>query len=410
MAVASSSSTSCATSISTATTTTSSTPQQQQQQHMMSPVQNCGPPQQQMQPTSTPIQQVVVPQPPQQQTMQLPPCSSYTPATTTTTTSLTVRSSYKPIAPAPPQQQQHQSNQQQQPGNLIAMTPMPQQQNDKNTTDQQQQQQHPQILTIPVGSAVYPIGMAGTHNIRSPLNNNFQTMNGGDPHSQLSVHMPASGSSTTCFIANSPTVTTSSRMSTPLGGGLITVGPAAPLSAMANMTVPASSATTSNGPTRTTAQTGSLQPVTVAVSAQSTFPLPSPVRQSMATEKPDEPKASPRATTATPSKTVAEEETSSKKESQMNGDIHSPALREKKEPNLPQAVVRPQILTHVLGDFVIQESSEPFPVGRFHPNDPLTKSNGHRNNENNSNFNKMDGEPPSKIFNFLFFLVLHFFS
>jgi hypothetical protein len=73
---------------------------------------------------------------------------------------------------------------------------------------------------------------------------------------------------------------------------------------------------------------------------------------------------------------------------------HSPAIREKKDPNLPQAVVRPQILTHVLGDFVIQESSEPFPVGRFHPNESLTRCNGQRNQDHSF---KLDGEPPSKI-------------
>lgn len=31
---------------------------------------------------------------------------------------------------------------------------------------------------------------------------------------------------------------------------------------------------------------------------------------------------------------------------------------------LPKALVKPQVLTHVLEGFVIQEASEPFPLGR----------------------------------------------
>lgn len=366
---------------------------------MMSPAQNCA---LTPQPTQT-IQQVVVPQQAQQLTpglMQLPPCSSSTsfaPVSTTTTTTHSVRSSYKPIAPAPPQQQQHQPNQ---PPNLIAMTPHPHQVTNNEKTDQ-----HPQILTIPVG---YPIGMTGTHSIRSntPLNN-FQSMNGDlSQQGQLSVHMTSSGTSTACFIT-SPAISTASRMSAPLGGGLITVGPAAPLSAMANMTqaVPPSSTPITISTSGPRMAMPPLQPVTVTVSA-SPAPLPSPARPSApllsTADKVEETKLSPRNDVAsTPTKNVQEEEPLKKETPQSNGtshpgeNHHSPAVREKKEPGLPQAVVRPQILTHVLGDFVIQESSEPFPVGRFHPNDSLSRCNGHRNNDNNTF--KLDGEPPSKI-------------
>lgn len=31
---------------------------------------------------------------------------------------------------------------------------------------------------------------------------------------------------------------------------------------------------------------------------------------------------------------------------------------------LPKAMVKPQVLTHVIEGFVIQEASEPFPLGR----------------------------------------------
>ena len=383
MAVASSSATSCATSVSV-TTSTQSAPQQQ---HMMSPA-----PMQNVAPT---MQQVVVPQQSQQQPglMQLPPCSSsasFAPVTTTTTSSHTVRSSYKPIAPAPP----HQSN----PPNLIAMAP--------HQSNEQKSDQHPQILTIPVGSAVYPIGMAGAHGIRpaTPMNN-FQSMNGdiGQQGQQLNIHMSSGGQPATCFIT-SPAVTTATRMSAPLGGGLITVGPAAPLSAMANMTqaVPPSSTPITISTSGPRMALPSLHPVTVTVSGSPAAPqLPSPVRPLLLStaEKVEEPKQSPRTEPSAPT------ESPSKKDApQMNGtngdSHHSPAVREKKEPNLPQAVVRPQILTHVLGDFVIQESSEPFPVGRFHPNESLTRCNGHRN-KNENNF-KLDEEPPSESIIFTF--------
>ncbi|KAI9560239.1 hypothetical protein GHT06_014253 [Daphnia sinensis] len=300
-----------------------------------------------------------------------------------------------------------------------AMAPHPHQVN--MTSNEKTDQQHPQILTIPVGSAVYPMNMTGTHNIRSatPMNN-FQTMNGdlGQNHpGQLNIHMPMSSSqSTTCFITN-PAVTSASRMSAPLGGGLITVGPAAPLSAMASMThaVPPSSSPITISTQGPRMAMPPLQPVTVTVSASPApqFPLPSPARQPSTpllstAEKVEEPKQSPRtpaepiSVPSAPTPTSSVEDVPAKKEaSQLNGQQnenhitnHSPALREKKEPNLPQAVVRPQILTHVLGDFVIQESSEPFPVGRFHPNEALTRCNGHRNHEN-YNF-KLDGEPPKK--------------
>lgn len=418
MAVASSAATSSAASNSV-TTTTQSAPQQQQQ-NMMSPAQM--PTQQPMQNVAPTIQQVI-PQQSQQQPglMQIPPCissASFGPITTTTTTTHAVRSSYKPIAPAPPQQ--HQGGQ---PPNLIAMAPHPHQVN--MTSNEKTDQQHPQILTIPVGSAVYPMNMTGTHNIRSatPMNN-FQTMNGDlgqHQQGQLNIHMPMSSSQpTTCFITN-PAVTSASRMSAPLGGGLITVGPAAPLSAMASMTqaVPPSSSPITISTQGPRMAMPPLQPVTVTVSASPApqFPLPSPARQPSApllsvAEKVEEPKQSPRTPAepipvpSAPTPTSSVEDVSAKKEvSQLNGTgtgqqnenhitNHSPALREKKEPNLPQAVVRPQILTHVLGDFVIQESSEPFPVGRFHPNEALTRCNGHRNHEN-YNF-KLDGEPPSK--------------
>lgn len=44
----------------------------------------------------------------------------------------------------------------------------------------------------------------------------------------------------------------------------------------------------------------------------------------------------------------------------------APQNAESKPP--PQAVVKPQILTHVIEGFVIQEGAEPFPVSAFHFN------------------------------------------
>ena len=65
----------------------------------------------------------------------------------------------------------------------------------------------------------------------------------------------------------------------------------------------------------------------------------------------------------------------------------------------PQAVVRPQILTHVLGDFVIQESSEPFPVGRFHSNEPQQRNGP--TSKSDAIF-KQETEPPSQFFHIFF--------
>ena len=97
-----------------------------------------------------------------------------------------------------------------------------------------------------------------------------------------------------------------------------------------------------------------------------------------------------------------------------NGVHHegfSPVLRDHraKDPGPPQAVVRPQILTHVLGDFVIQESSEPFPVGRFHqqqqpppppPADHAPCVHHQQQQQQQPQRSKaatsLDGEPPSK--------------
>jgi len=37
---------------------------------------------------------------------------------------------------------------------------------------------------------------------------------------------------------------------------------------------------------------------------------------------------------------------------------------EDSKPKLPKAMVKPQVLTHVIEGFVIQEASEPFPMNR----------------------------------------------
>jgi hypothetical protein len=47
-----------------------------------------------------------------------------------------------------------------------------------------------------------------------------------------------------------------------------------------------------------------------------------------------------------------------------NGLPIATTAEEVKERCPPKAMVKPQVLTHVIEDFVIQESSEPFPVTR----------------------------------------------
>lgn len=49
---------------------------------------------------------------------------------------------------------------------------------------------------------------------------------------------------------------------------------------------------------------------------------------------------------------------------QENGLPIAATAEEVKERCPPKAMVKPQVLTHVIEDFVIQESSEPFPVVR----------------------------------------------
>lgn len=305
--------------------------------------------------------------------------------TTTTTTTNTVRSNYKPIAPAPPQQQQQQPNN---TPNMITMASHQLQQGITDKPDQQQQQQQ-QILTI--GSAVFPLGMPGTHGIRNvgPVMGNYSTMHGDQQHGI--VHLSSSGPATTCFIT-SPAMTSVSRMAAPLPNGMIAMP--APLSAMANMTqtvtqsAPTIHSLAINGPRMTIPP---LQPVTVSVSSSAPgtpqITCPSPMKTPL---NGTDPKIGEEMKESQQMPPVLEEG----KLTNGTSELHSPALRgDKKENGLPQAVVRPQILTHVLGDFVIQESSEPFPVGRFHSNDPLSRCNGHKNNNDGL---KSDGEPPCK--------------
>lgn len=407
LAVASSASVaaSCVTTSSSTTTSTSNPPQQPQPLASPAPTSVAS---SQAAPSTTSTQQTVVP------SQQAQSNSSYV-TTTTTTTAHTVRSNYKPIAPAPPQQQQPQQQPSAQPS-LIAMTPHPLQQVDK-PDQQQQQQQPPQILTIPVG---YPIGMAGAHGIRAvgPVMGNFSSLPGDQGGM---VQLTSSGPATTCFIT-SPAMTTVSRMAAPLPGGMITM--AAPLSAMANMTqtvtqsAPTIHSLATNGPRMTIPP---LQPVTVSVSAAAPvapqFATPSPVKPLSSSgngeSKADESKDGTTAGTPTSTNQPSAEENKLSNGTAHHGpvennNIHSPALRgtDRKDPALPQAVVRPQVLTHVLGDFVIQESSEPFPVGRFHSSDPITRCNGHKTPNNDSS--KLDGEPPRKA-QFLLFLTSPFF-
>lgn len=49
---------------------------------------------------------------------------------------------------------------------------------------------------------------------------------------------------------------------------------------------------------------------------------------------------------------------------QENGLPIAATAEDVKEKGPPKAMVKPQVLTHVIEDFVIQESSEPFPVTR----------------------------------------------
>lgn len=73
---------------------------------------------------------------------------------------------------------------------------------------------------------------------------------------------------------------------------------------------------------------------------------------------------------------------------------------EVKERCPPKAMVKPQVLTHVIEDFVIQESSEPFPVHRSSLGDlKPTQSSNEKDSE----------EPPREyFFNAIFILVLIF--
>lgn len=47
-----------------------------------------------------------------------------------------------------------------------------------------------------------------------------------------------------------------------------------------------------------------------------------------------------------------------------NGEAQSNGVDEVKASGPPKAMVKPQVLTHVIEGYVIQEASEPFPVGR----------------------------------------------
>lgn len=61
------------------------------------------------------------------------------------------------------------------------------------------------------------------------------------------------------------------------------------------------------------------------------------------------------------SATVTQTSTCSVASSPSNNLLHN---NNKNEKGLPKAMIKPNILTHVIGDFVIQESKDPFPVTR----------------------------------------------
>ena len=347
---------------------------------MMSPPLN-------VQPTS--VQQVVMQQP----TLMLQPTVSmpYASVTTTTTTQAQVqRTGYKPIAPAPPQQpqqQQQQSSQptaqtpaqQQQAQTLVAMAPQSVQTPAGDKTSENQQ-----ILAIPVGSAglVYPV--------RPQLNQLGPAVSAGSIMSPGIPFSPTMGLGMTSIhgtVINGSVVSSNSTLT-----GMTT----APLSAMANMTQTV----------QTTASIPHQQPMTVAV------PSPSP-------RTPQDAEAKKNAEGNGPPALIPVSEAERRDTVHTNGVHHeglSPVLRDRsKDPGPPQAVVRPQILTHVLGDFVIQESSEPFPVGRFHsPTNEATSQQAQKTT--NGTKSSEDGEPPSKSISchyfsmllFIYFFVLFF--
>ncbi|CAD6213217.1 GSCOCG00003970001-RA-CDS, partial [Cotesia congregata] len=63
---------------------------------------------------------------------------------------------------------------------------------------------------------------------------------------------------------------------------------------------------------------------------------------------------------------------------------------------LPKALVKPQVLTHVIEGFVIQEASEPFAVNRSTLNGSVTQESNLLNRNNNINEKDSHEEPPSK--------------
>lgn len=63
-----------------------------------------------------------------------------------------------------------------------------------------------------------------------------------------------------------------------------------------------------------------------------------------------------------------------------------------RDKGLPKALVKPQVLTHVIEGFVIQEADTPFPVNRS-----CTLADISNNTQDKENI-KLDDEPPSKIF------------
>ncbi|CAG5081730.1 Similar to ph-p: Polyhomeotic-proximal chromatin protein (Drosophila melanogaster) [Cotesia congregata] len=63
---------------------------------------------------------------------------------------------------------------------------------------------------------------------------------------------------------------------------------------------------------------------------------------------------------------------------------------------LPKALVKPQVLTHVIEGFVIQEASEPFAVNRSTLNGSVTQESNLLNRNNNINEKDSHEEPPRK--------------
>lgn len=130
-------------------------------------------------------------------------------------------------------------------------------------------------------------------------------------------------------------------------------------------------------------------------SIQTQLPISPQVQTTVSMAPPIKPDESPKTSAAQTQETVA---ITTSENIETNSSVSLPVTSNEdniRDKGLPKALVKPQVLTHVIEGFVIQEADQPFPINRS-----CTLADISNNNQDKDIIN-LDEEPPSKNFNII---------